>query len=156
MAALYGNKAAQLGTVGFVVVRAAALLPQSATAAIFNVNNGKVLITGLVGHCAVLSPATVNTLKLTGTPTVGTAVDYCTAVSVASKEAGSLIGLPNPVAAGSSLVVGNAGTPITNPDGFVAQAGTITLTTSGSAATGTWDWTLSYIPLDPTASVSAA
>lgn len=141
---------------GQYITRAAALLPQTATAPIFNVVGGKVLVTSFIGTVIVVTPATANTLKVTGNATAGTDTDFCTAVSVASKEALSLVTLPNPVAAGSNLVIGTAGAGITMPDPFVVQTGTIDLTTSGSAATGTWTWTLTYVPIDTGAYISVA
>lgn len=156
MAVLIAGSAFRSMVLGPAVTRAAALLPQTATAAIFNVLGGKILITSLTGSCAVLSPATTNTLKITGTPTVGTAADWCAATSVASKEAGTLVSLVSPVVPATGLVVSNAGTPLSIPDPFVTNAGTITLTTSGSAATGTWQWVITYVPIDNGASVTAA
>lgn len=137
------------------VTRAAALLPQSTQAAIFNIVGGKVLITSLVGEVVVVMPATTNTLKVTGNPTVGTDVDWTTAVSPASKEVGSVISLG--VTAGGALVVANAGAGNgLGYVGFVAQIGTIDLVTTGSAATGTVKWSVTYIPIDTGASVTAA
>lgn len=156
MATLIQGSAYRSMVLGPTVIRTAALLPQTATAPIFNILGGKILITSLVGSVAVITPATTNTLKITGTPTVGTAADWCAATSVASKEVGTLTSLVSPVVPATALVVSNAGTPLSIPDPFVANVGTITLTTSGSAATGTWQWIISYVPLDNGASVTAA
>lgn len=140
---------------GATVQRAAALLPQTAQAAIFNVVGGKVLVTSLVGEVVVATPATVNTLKVTGNPTAGTDVDWTSATSTASKEAGSVITLA--ATAGGALVVANAGGGnAVAPTGYVAQIGTLDLVTSGSAATGTIKWTLTYVPIDDGAYVTAA
>lgn len=140
---------------GVKVERAAALLPQTAQAAIFTVSGGKVLITSLMGEVVVVMPATVNTLKITGNPTAGTDVDWTTATSTASKEVGAII---TPAAtAGGALVVANAGGGnAVAPTGYVAQIGTIDLVTSGSAATGTVKWTITYVPIDTGATVVAA
>ncbi len=140
---------------GQKVTRSAALLPQTTQAAIFTVAGGKVLVTSLIGEVVTAMPATTNTLKVTGNPTSGTDVDWTTATSPASKEAGSVISLP--VTAGGALVVANAGGGnAVAPTGFVAQIGTIDLVTSGSAATGTVKWTLTYVPIDTGATVTAA
>jgi len=140
---------------GKSVERAAALQPQTAQAAIFTVSGGKVLVTSLIGEVVTATPATTNTLKITGNPTSGTDVDWTTAVSTASKEAGSVITLA--ATAGGALAVANAGAGnAIAPTGYVAQVGTIDLVTSGSAATGTIKWTLTYVPLDAGASVAAA
>lgn len=140
---------------GDAVTRAAALQPQTGQAAIFTVSGGKVLVTSLIGEVVVATPATVNTLKVTGNPTSGTDVDWTSAVSTASQEAGAIITLG--VTKGGALVVSPAGggNGIAYV-GFVAQIGTIDLVTSGSAATGTIKWTLTYVPIDDNASVAAA
>jgi hypothetical protein len=140
---------------GVSVSRAAALLPATTQAAIFTVAGGKVLVTSLVGEVVVVMPATTNTTKVTGNPTTGTDVDWTTAVSTASAEAGSIITLG--VTAGGALVVKNAGGGNgLGYVGFVAQIGTLDLVTTGTAATGTVKWTLTYVPLDAGASVTAA
>lgn len=156
MSVLLDSEAFAKSVLGIRVTRAAALQPQTAQAAIFNVTGGKVLVTSIIGEVVVATPATVNTLKVTGNPTSGTDVDWCTATSTASKEAGSVITLP--AAAGSALVVTAAGAGAVFPAtiGWVAQIGTIDLVTSGSAATGTIKWTVTYVPLDAGAAVTAA
>lgn len=140
---------------GIQVVRAAALQPGTAYGALFNILGGKVLVTSLIGEVIVATPATANVVKVTGTPTTGTAVDWTTTTSTASKEVGSTIALPN--AAGGALAVANAGGGLAvDPTGYVAQIGTVGITTSGTAATGTITWSLTYVPLDTGASVTAA
>lgn len=146
----------QKSVLGAKVERAAALQPQTGQAAIFTVSGGKVLVTGLVGQVVVATPSTTNTLKVTGNPTSGTDVDWTSAVSTASLEAGAIITLG--VTAGGALVVKNAGggNAIGGYVGYIANTGTIDLVTSGSAATGTIKWTLFYVPIDDGASVAAA
>lgn len=139
---------------GRVVYRAAALLPGTATGNIFTISGGRILVTALFGHAATIAPATTNTLKVSTLPTSGTGADLTTAVSVASKEAGSHVSLTNAV--GGALIVGNAGTPPSVIPGFIVNPGAITITTTGTAATGTWDWVLGYLPLDPGAAAAAA
>lgn len=140
---------------GAAVNRTAALLPATTQAAIFNVVGGKVLITSLIGEVVVAMPATVNTVKVTGNPTAGTDVDWTTAVSTASAEAGSIITLG--VTAGGALVVKNAGGGNgLGYVGFIAQIGTLDLVTTGTAATGTVKWLCTYVPLDAGATVTAA
>jgi hypothetical protein len=151
-----GGQAIALGTLGTRVTRAAALQPQTGQAAIFTVAGGKVLVTGLIGEVVVATPSTTNTLKITGNPTSGTDVDWTSATSTASLEAGSMIHLG--LTAGGALIVkaaGGGGT-IDAYNGRVAQVGTIDLVTSGSAATGTIKWTLFYVPIDDNAVVTAA
>ncbi len=144
-----------LGILGVRVARAAALQPQTATAAIFTITGGKVLVTSMFGEVVVATPATTNTLAVSGAPTSGTAVVWASAISTASKEAGSVLYLPATV--GGALAVANAGGGASlGPSSFVGQIGSISLTTTGSAATGTIKWTLTYVPLDQGARVVAA
>ena len=155
MTAMIQGDQVRSNTLGIAVFRAAALQPATTTAAIFTIAGGKVLITSIVGEVVVATPATVNTLAINGTPTSGTQVVWASAVSTASKEAGTVITIAGTV--GGALVVNNAGAgnPIT-PTGLVGQIGTITLTTTGTAATGTIKWMVTYVPLDNGASVTAA
>jgi hypothetical protein len=140
---------------GKSVARAAAVLPATTQAAIFTVSGGKVLVTSLIGEVVVALSATANTVKVTGNPTAGTDVDFCAVGTTTSKEVGSILSLPGVVA--SALTVNNAGggNPI-SPTGQVAQIGTIDLVTSATQATGTVKWTLTYIPIDNGATVTAA
>lgn len=140
---------------GVKVDRAAALQPATGQAAIFNVAGGKVLVTSLTGEVVVVTPATTNTLAVAGNPTTGTDVVWSSATSTASKEVGTIITL-NPTA-GSALIVANAGGGnAVSPTGFVAQIGSLDLITTGTAATGTIKWTITYVPLDTGAVVTAA
>ena len=150
---LQGNQLRTM-VLGQRVTRAAALQPQTGQAAIFNVVGGKVMVTTLVGEVVVATPATANTLKVTGNPTSGTDVDWSSATSTASKEVGSIITLG--VTAGAALVVANAGGGNATLDPYIAQIGTIDLVTTGSAATGTIKWILTYVPVDDGAYVTAA
>jgi len=154
MASQISGKNARLNVSGLQVVRAAALQPQTATAAIFNVVGGRVIITSFVGDVAVATPATTNTLAINGTPTSGTAVIWASATSTASKEVGTQLTLPGTV--GGALGVATAGGGALPDTLYLANTGTITLTTTGSAATGTIRWVLTYVSLDDGAYVTAA
>lgn len=156
MSNLLGSQAITQSVLGTPVYRAAALQPQTGQAAIFTVAGGKVVVTGLVGEVVVTTPATTNTLKITGNPTAGTDVDWTSATSTASLEVGAMIHLG--LTAGGALIIKSAGGggALDAYNGRVAQIGTIDLVTSGSAATGTIKWSLTYVPLDLGATVVAA
>lgn len=154
MSALTTNKVWRDNVLGPRVNRAAAALPQTATGTIFTITGGQVLVTSLIGTVTVATGATATTLKIVSTPTVGTAADLTTAVSVASKEVGTIIALN--VAVGGALTVATAGgAAIPAPGQLVLNAGTIQLTTSASN-TGSVKWSITYVPLDDGASISAA
>ncbi len=132
---------------GVKVDKATAVLPATAYGTLFTVSGGRVLITGLIGEFTIAADATATTVKVTGTPTTGTAVDWCTATAVTSKEIGAQMTLP--AAAGGALVVTNAGAggQIQCKSPFVAAIGTIGITTSATNA-GSAKWTVFYVPLD--------
>lgn len=132
---------------GLKVDKATAVLPATAYGALFTVSGGRVLVTGLVGEFTVAADATATTVKVTGTPTTGTAVDWTSATAVTSKEIGAQMTLP--AAAGSALVVSNggAGGQLQLKSPFVAAIGTIGITTSATNA-GSAKWTIFYVPLD--------
>lgn len=138
---------------GLKVDKATAVLPATAYGALYTVAGGRVLVTGLLGEFTVAADATATTVKVTGTPTTGTAVDWTTATAVTSKEIGAQMTLP--AAAGSALVVtnGGAGGQMQLKSPYVAAIGTIGITTSATNA-GSAKWTIFYVPLDPGATIS--
>jgi hypothetical protein len=139
-----GYRALELG---LKVDKATTVLPATAYGTLFTVTGGRVLITGLIGEFTIAADATATTVKVTGTPTTGTAVDWTTATAVTSKEIGSQMTLP--AAAGSALVVTNAGGSgqMQCKSPFVAAIGTIGITTSATNA-GSAKWSIFYVPLD--------
>src|SRR6266496_1180365 len=137
------------------VKRVAALLPAAATASIFTIGGGPVLVEAFFVLVVAATPATANALTVRNTPTSGTPLNLSTSVSVASLEAGSHVSLTD--AAGGALIVGNAGTaPRPLHPGFVLNPGALQLTTTGTAVTGTWEWYLVYMPFVGAAFVVAA
>lgn len=140
---------------GTKVDRATATLPQTAQGSIFTVAGGRILLTGLVGEVTTATGATATTLKVTSNPTTGTDVDLTSATAVTSKEIGAQFTLP--ATSGSGLVVANGGGggqfPAHNP--YIVPVGTIDLVTSASD-TGSVKWSLTYVPLDDGATVTAA
>lgn len=141
--------------VGIKVDRATAVLPATAYGALFTIAGGRVLVTGLVGEFTVAASATATTVAVTGTPATGTATTWATATAVTSKEIGSQVTLP--AAFGGATVVNNggAGGQFQPKSPFVAAIGTLGITTSATN-TGSAKWTLTYVPLDDGATVTAA
>jgi hypothetical protein len=159
MASLVKNVDVRTIAAGIMVTRTAALLPQTTTGNIYTISGGRIMVVSLTGLVVAATPATVNTLAIGITPASGTAVNnsMAAAVSTASLEAGTMLSIGS--TPGANLQVGtNAGKPVqtTGHAAWAIQAGTITLTTTGSAATGTIQWDLIYIPLDNGAQVTAA
>lgn len=142
--------------VGILVSRAAATLPATTSQNIFTVSGGRVLLVALVGEVTTIIQAQATTVKVTSTPTTGSAIDMSSAVGdINALEVGGRITLANPPAAATALVKTNAG--YTNLQGVntIVPAGTISYTT-GATSTGALKWDLIYIPLDTGASVAAA
>jgi len=139
---------------GYTLYRDTATIPQTAAGTIFTVTGGLVSVISLTGIVTTAIGATATTLKVTGTPTVGTAVDWSTATAITSKEVGSIISLP--ATFGGALVVNNAGGgPLPAGVDFIANTGSIQITTSAST-TGSIRWILQYVPLDLGAAITAA
>lgn len=141
---------------GFLVTKAAAALPQSATSTLYTVAGGSVLVTSIFGQVTTVIQNQVCTLALGTVPTVGTAgsTALATATSIQAKEVGTFVTVQASSGVGGALVVGtNASVSPFASFAFVVPAGTITWTTSASN-TGAMKWYLTYIPLDDGASVS--
>ena len=142
---------------GTQVTKAAANLPQTATATLFTVATGNVLVTsllGLVSGTAIQNQAC--TLALGTVPTTGTAssTGLATATSIINKEIGTWVTpLASSGAAGALVVGTNAGSTPFLTTAFVVPPGTISWTTSASN-TGKMAWYLTYVPLDNGATVS--
>jgi hypothetical protein len=138
---------------GVKVERAVKVLPAQATEHAFAVSGGRVIVTGLVGQVVGVCDGTATTLKITSTPTTGTAVDLTSTTAITSKEIGALISLP--LTLGGALNVQNAGAAeIPGSLQFVVPIGNIDLITSATNA-GTVKWTLLYVELDDGAAVAA-
>lgn len=131
-------------------------VPQNATSTIFTVSGGRVMVTSLVGKVTTVIGGTTPALKLVATPTTGSANDLCTTGTITSDEVGTQYSIPGPT--GSALNISGSGsggvTGQTAP--VVVAPGTIGVNVSASDATGAIQWTLTYIPLDNGASVTAA
>jgi hypothetical protein len=138
---------------GTKVDKATAIVPASATGTIFTVSGGRVVVTSIVGELTAAADGTATTLKITSTPTTGTAVDLTTATAITSKEIGALIGLP--LTFGGALNVQNAGgNEIPGAVRFLVPIGTIQITTSATNLTASIKWSLTYFPFDDGASVA--
>ena len=145
----------QLRTVlfGTKVDRAGATLPQTATGTLFTVAGGRVLVTSITGEVTVATGATATNAKLVSTPTVGTAVDLCAVLAIASKEIGTLLGITGLFS--DAMVGANAGAGVAPRNPVVVPVGAIGLNTSANN-TGSIKWSITYVPLDNGASVAAA
>lgn len=158
MTTLIKNADVRTIAAGINVSRAVAVLPATALQSIYTVTGGRILVVSLTGTVVAATDATVTTLSVGITPTLGAGTSKPAALAVAtavtSREAGTMLGLGATIAA--ALVVGaDASVPLALPPRQVVGSGAITITTSATNA-GTVKWDLTYIPLDVAAQVAAA
>ena len=128
-------------------------LPQSAAAAIFNVDGGRVLVMRMFGTVTtVIASSATKNLKVTLNPDSGTSGDVAANLDIESDEVGTTYVVEGD---GTALVGVNAGSgwsAVANP--FVVNAGTIDIETSASH-TGAIKWDVFYIPVDAGARLNA-
>lgn len=150
MATQVQGKQLLLANYGPTALRAAAVLPATATGTLFNVVGGNVIITNIIGQVVTAMSATATNLKLnvSNTATAGNA-DISANVLVTSLAVGTLIGLPTVASAQTVLVYA-----VQNNE-FIIGAGAIRAITDATN-TGTVKWYCNYISLDPGAYVVAA
>jgi len=146
---------------GTKVDRATATLPQTATGALFTVAGGRVLLTSIVGEVTTALGATATSLNLVHTPTVGTVGDLCAATVCTSDSVGTLYGITGIPAdlmsaeknGGTVVPVDyNTGLPLR---GLILPIGAIGLKSTAND-TGSVKWSITYVPYDDPASVTAA
>lgn len=156
MASLIKGKDNRLISLGIKVEEPAAVLPATGTQHIFNVNGGRVLVTGLLGQVTTVCSGTATTVSIGTTPTVGTTntTGLCTATAITSLEVGSLVSLPLTKGALAVGANGGAGVQITGDGGIVVPAGQIDVVTSATN-TGAFKWTIFYVPIDDGANITA-
>jgi len=147
--------AVRLITEGYLVSRATAALPATATGNIFTVTGGRILIVSLVGEVTTAVQNQACTVAIGYAPTVGTGSTTAlgTASSVIAAPIGTHVGI-NPGSAAVTDLATQAG--VTTPAGrFLVDAGSVTITTSATN-TGSLKWDLIYVPVDTNATVVAA
>lgn len=139
---------------GAKVERATAVVPQTASGAIFTVSNGRAIVTGLMGLVTVAGSATVTNLKVRSLPTVGSAVDIAANGLVTSAPIGTIISITGTPADAISISGGSG--QILDSRGVIIPAGAIQITTDAANASLSIAWTLLYIGLDDGTVVTAA
>jgi len=143
---------------GFRVQGAPKTVPLNATQTIFTVAGGRIMVGLLYGVVTTIIGGTTPAAKLVATPTVGSANDMCTVLTITGDEVGTMFVLP--VAVGSALIgaaaAGKSGSA-SGPGlgGQIVAPGTIGFNDSAADATGAIQWSLFYIPLDPATTVVA-
>lgn len=151
MASQISGNAQRTNVYGTRVDRATAALPQSTTATLFTVAGGRVIITTLVAEVTTAIQAQANALQIFSISTTGSVTTNLGASFESNGLAlGNLITVPGvpatALSSGSTAVQGNE---------FITQPGLIRLTAAASN-TGALRWTVTYIPLDSGATITAA
>jgi hypothetical protein len=140
---------------GIEVVRAAAALPQTAQAALFNVTGGRIKLIDIYGEVTVQIGAVANGTQLVSNPTVGADVDLCTDTDINGDAVGTIYGITGTFA--SAMVKSASGTVVYQATPTVIPVGAIELDCAASdGGGGRVKWTLHYLPLEDGAMVTAA
>lgn len=153
MSVLVSGAQVRQTSLGILVDRATAALPQSVAAAIFTITGGRVLITSIIGEVTTVIQTQACNTKLVANPDVGTSVDMCAVLSITADEVGCLYGITGVPA--DAMIGTNAGLTRVPDHGLVLNTGSIDLDCAASN-TGSVKWTLTYVPIDNGAAVAAA
>ena len=168
MAVNPGAQAAQLFAAfyGAVVTGGAKTLPASGTGHLFTVAGGRVIVTSLTGVVSTVIQAQACTVSIGNTPTGGSGSNTSIATassSVSGVAVGATFAVP-PYSSGAAALVFSgangilptADLGISLDDGglYLVPAGTVDWTTSATN-TGAVTWTVTYVPYDAGATVTA-
>lgn len=137
---------------GVRIDRSTAVLPQTATAPIFTIAAGRVLVRMLIGEVTTIIQAQANNTKLTGVPTAGTSLDICAVADINALEVGGKLVPTGTLATALGKTV--AGAALTMAQPLVLAIGTLNLNCAASS-TGAIKWSIWYSPLDDGAVVTA-
>lgn len=144
------------GSLGQVVERATATLPQSTAAALFTVSTGRVLVTSIIGEVTTVIQTQADATKLTFDPTdTGATEDLCATLDITADAVGtmySIVGTPA-TALQDSLNFVPSNKMLAQP--VILKPGSVLLDCAASN-TGSVKWTLAYWPVDTGAAVVAA
>jgi hypothetical protein len=123
----------------------------NATHAHFEIHTGRVLMTGLVGKCTVVSAA--NDTIWEAVPTTGTAQPVCGILDIDPVAVGDSMTITGKANDAMTYNASASGLPMMTYGGVVLNVGTLNL--HPAAADGASSWTLFYVPIDDGAHVVA-
>ncbi len=145
------GRSTRIGNYGITVVRATSALPQTTNAAIFNVNAGRVLLTGIWGLVTTAIQAQANNYNLTTNSTTGNITsNLCAVLDITGLAVGNMLGIT-----GTPATAMSAGSNVPQCNEVIVAPGTIRAVAAASS-TGAVQWNVTYIPLDDGASITAA
>jgi len=152
MKGFYGGMSRKRNKLGLQLDRPTATLPASTYGALFNIVGGRVVLTSMIGEVTTVIQSQTTNIKITSTPTTGTAVDIATNLDCNADAVQSLYGIGAYVAA---MVGGTGAANISTAQGIVLPVGTLGITTAATS-TGSIKWSITYIPLDDNAYMTVA
>lgn len=138
---------------GIRLARDTDTLPQTGVEPIFNIVGGNVKMTLIIGHITVVLGA-VGNMSLEDNPTVGTMEVLCAVVAAGTYAQDDLLGITG-IPADAMVPVATGGIPGITTRGIPLRVGTLDLRLSASS-TGSIQWTVFYIPLEPNARMTVA
>jgi hypothetical protein len=154
-------------TYGALVTGGPKTLPASTTGHIFTVAGGRVIVTSLTGVVTTAIQAQATTLSVGNTPTGGSAstASFCATLDLTGKAVGVSLAVPQAkasalIASGTDGTVlwnttsGGQGIPVTSGGLLLVPAGTIDVTTVATS-TGAIQWSVTYVPYDAGAVITA-
>ncbi len=161
--AVPGATARAAGSLGFRVTRAAAADPQNVWQNLFTIAGGLIAITGLIGLRTVIQAGGASTMQFRHS--VGPTVLDAGTLAVTGQAVNTIYVLTgdttDPITSGAAGIATMASKVVATsttygaPVLFIVGAGTIDVTMTAAAGTGSTGYTLTYIPLDDAATVVA-
>ena len=146
----------KIGGLGERADAALADLPQSKAENLFTISGGRVLMTAIIGEVTTVIATAANNLKLTATPTVGTARDIAANLDIGTVpwQEGDVLGITG-INTDAMIPAVSAGSVEGMTVPVVLQEGTLDWACDASK-TGKIKWTMRYIALDEGAQVVAS
>jgi hypothetical protein len=138
-------------------------IPATTSQNLFTVSGGRILLTSFVGQVTTVIGATATTLSVGVTPSGGSlqAAAIATATAINGSAVGTLVSVAMTSSGATGLVVGSApgvlpinGASIDDQTAMLITAGNINVSTSATT-TGAITWSMSYLPYDSAATVTA-
>ena len=147
----YGGELRKKDLLGLTLDRVTSTLPATTYGALFNITGGRVVMTSIIGEVTTAIQGQTTNLKITSTPTTGTAVDVTANLDTDADVEGSLYG----IGVYLSATIGGAGAAAFASTPIVLPIGSVGITT-GATSSGSIQWSVTYVPLDDEAFMEVA
>ncbi len=151
----FKGRALRREILGAKVEKATAVIPDATVDPLFNIVNGRVILTSLIGEATVgVTSQEATNIKIQANPTTGTTADIAADLNASADEIGTLYGITG--AFGDALIGTNAGATVIISSPVILQIGTIDLECGETILTGSIKWVATYMPLDPDGEMTPA